>query len=263
MILLALFSPDSASVTRTLARADFEDVIKVLFLLAFFVAPAIRGVLEAIGKGKNDTSKAPIGPPSRRRKPWPSRTAGGPKGAGRGGGPTWKELMRGEIPAPSEPVPVPRAQPRSPEATRVPQGQGTFSSSESAAVPEALGIPSATADREPESVFASIPTVDLPDLDLEGGLSEIPSESELESGAEEHPLGSTWDSVFDDGEVADGGPGAVPPRSTERRAPKRARIDLRSLRGQGRRSILLAEILGPPLAMRQDGTLPGPPASFS
>jgi len=129
------------------------------------------------------------------------------------------------------------------------------------APPEAPTVPEVDVEPEPVSVSTSPkPAWGLPmsSIGLEP-LSEIPEEDHLESLGIDEPLSSTL------------APVGVPslPRElkrsvsdawgTDRTRPSRRGMTARLKAGGWRDAVLMAEVLGPPLALREDWSHPGPP----
>ena len=224
---------------RVLLHADLGELIQGLIVLLFFAGPAIARSL-----GKRDEQR----PQPPRRRPAPTQGAGGSGG----GTVTWKDLLEGRVEAlPDAPPAEAELEEVTIEVTEPSPESGPERGPERSVEPQPRRLAGARgATEETDSAWGQDPfAFESSDLVPDSRLAPVPSEDEIERRLPDyadHQLAAAERAAF----ALDS---------------SRDQQDPLGLVGAGpaemRRAIVIAEVLGPPVALRHGSAFTGPPSA--
>ena len=255
--------PAFAGLAQVRSEGILEGLIQLLFIAVFFGIPILRGIFSE--RSKQAAGRRPAPP-----KPRPRPERGAERGEERGGD-LWRQLLEG-IEEPEAKTPVPR--PQDPMGDPQVRPESTVRRAPSRRRPEPI---EAELEPTPEPVRPQrrrpAPLqVDLPSRDDDGKLRadlpsagrSVPTESELEVSGGDDRLPRRVLTELDG--LAERTPvsaslGTEPLESaapTASVAPSRVLSPLASAPEDWRRAVVLAEILAPPIALREPDDGLGP-----
>lgn len=236
-------------------RADLGDLIQSLIVFLFLFGPLLGRIF---GKDRKKDGLEP----SRRSRPVrsaPDRTM--PPPTVEAGAPTtetvtWKDLLEGRVPTNPNPAPLPEPEEAAPELESAQELEPALELEPARGASRSESLPTAADEVWDQDPFA----FESEDLVPDEELKPAPAEEQLEASfdlREESSAGHV-DLAGEELELAVAAPTAATskaPGTSGLFGPGGAsRADLR-------RAVLMAEVLGGPLALREEGGYPGPAAA--